>query len=79
MQHGPSHVLVIIVSHKVILLLDHIHKQIPSGLDPKYYKLIYGVLIPTIFPLMIDMGEILKECKGDIFFVGKIVNRKITF
>jgi hypothetical protein len=28
---------------------------------------------------MFDMGESLKERKGDRFFVGKIVNREITF
>jgi len=28
---------------------------------------------------MFDMGESLKESKGDIFSVGKIVNREITF
>jgi hypothetical protein len=34
MQHGPSHVLVIIVSHMVILLLDCIHKKSQVGSTP---------------------------------------------
>jgi hypothetical protein len=71
MQCGPSHVLVIIVSHRVIFLLDRIHKKIPSGLDPKYSRLLCGIFLPVSFPPMFDMGESLKECKGDIFSVGK--------
>jgi hypothetical protein len=78
-QCGPSHVLVIIVTNRVILFLDHIHKKIPSGLDPIYSRLLCGTLLPVSFPPMFDMGESLKECEGDIFPVGKIVNREITF
>jgi hypothetical protein len=76
---GPSHVSVIIVANKVILLLDRIHKKIPSGLNPIYSRILYGTLLPVSFPPMFDMGDILKECKGDIFPVIKIVNREITF
>jgi hypothetical protein len=79
MQRGPSHVLVIIVSHRVILLLDHIHKKIPSGIGPKYSRLLYGNLFPVSFPPIFDMGEILKEHEGDLLSVGKIVNREINF
>jgi hypothetical protein len=78
MQRGPSHVLVIIVSHRVILLLDRIHKQIPSGLGPKYLRLLCGIFLPVSFPPMFDMGESLKERKCDLFSVGKIVNKEIT-
>jgi hypothetical protein len=39
-QHGPSHVLVIIVTNRVILFLDRIHKKIPSGLGPIYSRLL---------------------------------------
>jgi hypothetical protein len=79
MQCGPSHVLVIIVSHRVILLLDRIHKNLPSGIGPKYYRLLCGIFLPVSFPPMFDMGESLKERKGDLFSVEKIVNRQITF
>jgi hypothetical protein len=78
-QRGPSHVLVFIVFNRVILFLDHIHKKIPSGLDPIYSRLLYGTFLPASFPPMFDMGEILKECKGDLFPVGKTVNKEITF
>jgi hypothetical protein len=79
MQCGPSHVLVIIVSHKVIFLLYDIHKRNPSGLIPIYSRLLCGIFLPVSFPPMFDMGESLKECKGDIFFVRKIVDKEITF
>jgi hypothetical protein len=79
MQCGPSHVLVIIVTNKVILFLDRIHKKIPSGLDPIYSRLLYGTFLPVSFPPMFDMGESLKECEGDLFPVRKIVNKEITF
>jgi hypothetical protein len=35
MHCGPSHVLVVTVSNRVILFLDGIHKRVPSGLDTK--------------------------------------------
>jgi hypothetical protein len=79
MQCGPSHVLVIIVSHRVIFLFDRIHKNIPSGLSPKYSKILFTIFLPENFPPMFDMGESLKEYKGDLLSVEKIVNREITF
>ena len=79
LQCGPSHVLVFIVINRVILFLDHIHKKIPSGLDPIYSRLLCGTFLPVIFPPIIDMGVILKGCKGDLFPVEKIVNGEINF
>jgi hypothetical protein len=79
MQCGPSYVLVIIVSHRVIFLLDRIHKKIPSGLGPKYSKLLYGIFLVVSFPPMFDMGKILKEKKHDLFYIKKIVNNEISF
>jgi hypothetical protein len=79
LQCGPSHLLVLIVANRVILFLYRIHKKIPSGLDPIYSRLLCGTLLPISFPPMFDMGESFKECEGDIFSVGKIVNREITF
>jgi hypothetical protein len=78
-QCGPSHVLVFIVTNRVILFLDRIHKKIPSGLNPIYFRLLHGTLLPISFPPMFDMGESLKECEGDLFPVEKIVNTEITF
>jgi hypothetical protein len=79
MQHGPSHVLVIIVYHRVIFLLEHIHKTIPSGLGPKYSRILCGIVLPVIFPPMFDMGERLKERKGDIIFVEKKLTKKLNY
>jgi hypothetical protein len=62
LQCSPSHVLVLIVSNRVILFLYPIHKKIPSGLDPIYYRILYGTFLPVSFPPMFDMGESFKEC-----------------
>jgi hypothetical protein len=79
LQCGPSHVLVLIIANRVILFLYHIHKKIPCGIGSVYSRLLYGTLLPVSFPPMFDMRERFKECEGDLFFVGKIVNKEITF
>jgi hypothetical protein len=78
-QCGPNHVLVFIVINRVVLFLDHIHKKISSGLGPIYSRFLCGNFLPISFPPMFDMGESLENFEGDIFPVGKIVNREITF
>jgi hypothetical protein len=78
-QCGPSHVLVLIVANRVILFLYRIHKKIPSGIDSVYSRLLCGNFLLVSFPPMFDMREIFTECEGDLFFVGKIVNKEITF
>ena len=75
-QCGPSHILVLIVSNRVVLFLYYIHKKIPSGLGSVYSKLLCGTLLPVSFPPIFDMGGSLKDCEGDIFFVGEIVIEK---
>jgi hypothetical protein len=79
MQCGPSRVLVVVVSSRVILFLDGIHKRVPSGLIPKYSKLLYGFFLIVSLPPMFDMGDHLKAHNGDIFPIGKIMDREITF
>jgi hypothetical protein len=54
-------------------------QKIPSGLIPIYSRLLYGIFLPVSFPPMFDMGEIFKECEGDLFPIIKIMNREITF
>jgi hypothetical protein len=78
-QCGPSHVLVFIVIKRVVVFLECIHKNIPSGIDPIYSIFLCGTLIPVSFPPMFDMGEILEEYEGDLFHVEKFVSREITF
>jgi hypothetical protein len=70
---------VVIFTNRVILFLDRIHKKIPSWLDPIYSILLCGIFILVSFPQMFDMGESLKECESDLFPVGEIVNKEITF
>jgi hypothetical protein len=76
---GPSHVLVLIVSNRVILFLYHIHKKIPSVISPIYFRFLCGTILPKSFPPMFEMGERFKECEGDLLFVEKFVNKEITF
>jgi hypothetical protein len=78
-QCGPSHVLVLIISNRVILFFYRIHKKIPSGLIPIYSRLLCGTFLPVSFPPMFDMRESFKECEGGLFSFGKIVRREITF
>jgi hypothetical protein len=79
MQCSPSHVLVIVVSNRVILLLDYIQKRVPSGIGPKYSRLLCGVFITVSLPPMLDRRDILKEHKGDLFPTRKIMDKEITF
>jgi hypothetical protein len=79
LQCGPSHVLVLIVANRVILFLYHIHIKIPSELGPIYSRLLCGTFLSVSFPPMFHMGEILKECEGDLFPAEKIMNKEITF
>jgi hypothetical protein len=63
----------------VIFFLDNIHTKFPSGIDPIYSRLLCGTFLLVSFPPMFDMWESLKECEGDLFPIGKMVNREITF
>jgi hypothetical protein len=78
-QNSPSHVLVFIVSNRVILFLDCIHKKNTKWARPIYSKILYGSFLPASFPPMFGMGESLKECEGDHVPVRKIVNMEISF
>jgi hypothetical protein len=60
------------------LFLEGINKIHPSGSWPKNYKLILGMFLTVSLPPIYDMGKGLKEHKGDLFTVGKIVDREIT-
>jgi hypothetical protein len=78
-QCGPSHVLALIVSNRVILFLYRIQKQIPSGIGPIYSRILCENFLLVSFLPMFDMGERFKECEGDLFSVRKIMNREIAF
>jgi hypothetical protein len=75
---GPSRVLVIITSNKVILFLEGIKKIHPSRSWPKNYRLILDMFLTVSLPPISNMGKGLKEWKVDLFTAGKIVDREIT-
>jgi hypothetical protein len=60
LQCGPSHVLVTIVTNRVILFLDHIHKIIPSELGLIYSRLCCGNFLPVSLPPIFHMEKSLK-------------------
>jgi hypothetical protein len=66
-SQDPEGVNHLIVSNRVILFLNRIHKKIPSGLSPIYSRFLCGNFLLVSFPPMFDMGESLNECEGDIF------------
>jgi hypothetical protein len=63
----------------VLLLLNSIPKIIPNGGDQKYWKFPSGPLLIVRFTPIFDMGDSLKESKGALFFIGKIMYIKIPF
>ena len=78
-QNGPSCVLVVIVVDGIVLFLEGLQKRFPSGFEPKNIILVYGILLTISVPPISDMGHSLKECKDDLFRIGKVLDRKITF
>jgi hypothetical protein len=79
MQFGPSHELVVIVSKRVIFFFDEIHKRFPSGFGLKNFILLCGNFLIVSLSPSFYMGGSLKEHKGDLFPIEKIVDREITF
>ena len=79
MQNGPFCVLVIIVSQRVILFPDDIYERGPSGIGLEHSRHILLVFLTLSFPPFFDIGDRLKERKGDLLPVEKIVDKKIPF
>jgi hypothetical protein len=79
MQLGPSCVLVLVASNRVVLFFNGIPEGIPCGGDHKYCRFLYGRLLRVSIPPILNMGDGLAECKSNLFPVGKIVDRKIPF
>jgi hypothetical protein len=74
MQHGPSCVLVIVASNRVVFFFNGIPEGIPCGGDHKYFILLYGPFLRVTIPPVLNMGDNLEECKSNIFPVGKIMD-----
>ena len=79
MQRGPSCVLVLVASNRVVLFFIGIPEGIPCEGDYKYYRFLYGPLLKVSIPPVLNMWDDLEECKSNIFPIGKIVDRKISF
>jgi hypothetical protein len=61
----------------VILFLDGIHKIFPSGLNPKYSRLLTGFfLIVSLDPPMFDMGTTLRSAKVIFSLLEKLLIEK---
>jgi hypothetical protein len=74
---GPSSVLVIIVSNGVILFLDGIHKRVPRGIDPKYFRIIsIFFLTVSLDPPKFYMGTSLRSAKVIYSLLEKLLIEK---
>jgi hypothetical protein len=78
MESCPYCVLVIIVYNRVVFLLEGINKIFPSGSWPKNHKIILNMFLTISLPPISDMGKGFKECIGDVFTVGKFLDKEIS-
>jgi hypothetical protein len=72
LQCGPSRVLIIIASDRVILLLKGIHKRCLGGYSGKHVRFIRGSFLTVGFPPMFDIGNSFKEGKSYLLPIGKL-------
>jgi hypothetical protein len=61
MQGGPSSVLVLVPSNKVLLLFNGIPKGIPCGGDCKYCIFLYVPLLRVSIPPVLNVRDGLEE------------------
>jgi hypothetical protein len=73
-QSGPSGVLVLVASNRVVLFFNGIPKEIPYRGNHKYCRFLYGPLLRVSIPLVLNMGHNIEECKSNLFPIGKIVD-----
>ena len=78
-QCGPSRVLIIIASDRVILLLKSILKICLGGYVGKHASFLCGCFLTVGFSPIFDMGNSFKEGKSYLLPIGKIIDQKITF
>jgi hypothetical protein len=72
LQRGPFCILVIVASNMVILFLNSILERTPSGYDCKQCGFLCGLFLTVSVPPILDMGENLKERKGDLSLSKKL-------
>lgn len=63
MQIFSSHVSIIIVSNRVVLLLKGINKSFPSASITKNFGTLYGMFLIVSIPLIFYMGKGLRIIK----------------
>ena len=73
-QCGPSCLLVLIVSDRVIFSFKSIHKRFPSGFDSKHFIFLYRCLLIISLPPIFEMGDSLKEGESDLPSIVKILD-----
>jgi hypothetical protein len=61
MQGGPSGVLVLVASNRVVLLFNGILEGIPCRGNHKYFIFLYGPLLRVSIPPFLNMGDGLEE------------------
>jgi hypothetical protein len=76
---GPSCVVVLVASNRVVLLFNGIHEGIPCGRDCKYFIFLCGPFLRVSIPQVLNMGDDLEECKSNLFPIRKIVDQIIPF
>jgi hypothetical protein len=75
-QGGPSGVLVLVASNRVVLLFNGIRERIPCRGNHKYCRFLYGPFLRVSIPPVLNMVDDLEEFKSNLFPIGKIVDRK---
>jgi hypothetical protein len=60
-QDGPSCVLVLVASNRVVLFFNGIHEGILHGGDHKYCRFLYGPFLKVSIPPFLNMGDDLEE------------------
>jgi hypothetical protein len=56
-QCGPSRILIIIHSNRVVFFLNKIPERIPSGGDHKYCRFLSCPYLIVSFPPILNMGD----------------------
>jgi hypothetical protein len=73
------YVFVLIAPHGIILFLDGISERIPSGCSQEQRGFSLALFLRVGFPPVLDMGGSFEECENNLFSVGKVMNREISF
>ena len=76
MQGGPSGVLVLITSNKVVFLFNGVPEGIPCRGNHKYCRFLYDPLLRVSIPLVLNMGMTLRSAKVIFSLLEKLWTEK---